>query len=148
MASAYQQGKLSPMFRAFAFAAALLSAAPAAYAQPIPPLEHYGDLPAIEEAKLSPSGNHIALLTTMGGERLVRVLDREGALATQMRVGEFKVRAIEWVGDEAILLLRTETDRLPRIFGGDKTEWQRANVIPLDPTRRPVSVFAGQDYMV
>lgn len=124
-------------------------AAPMALAQsmPAPPLEFYGELPAIEEAEVSPSGTYTALLMTTGGERVISVLDASGTPVKQLAVGDAKVRGIEWVGEDAILLLRNETGRLPGYFTERKAEFLRANVVPLDDNRPVVSVFANQRFI-
>lgn len=120
--------------------------APAALAQtmPAPPVTFYGDLPAIEEAEVSPQGTYTALLMTTGGERVISVLDAAGNPVKQLAVGDAKVRTIEWVGEDAILLLRTETGRTPDRWTGQKREYLRGNVIPLDDARPVVSIFSGQ----
>ncbi|QIQ85814.1 prolyl oligopeptidase family serine peptidase [Erythrobacter sp.] len=112
------------------------------------PLEFYGDLPAVEEAVLSPSGTYTALLMTLNGERIITVTDAAGQPVKQFVVGDAKVRGIEWVGEEAILLLRTETGNLPRQYRSAKVEWWRGNVIPLDDRRPVVSIFADQRSIV
>ena len=124
-----------------------MTAAPLAAQEP-PPTAHYGDLPAVEDGVISANGSQIALLTTVGGDRFIRILARDGTPVTQLALGDAKVRSIEWIGDEAILVLRSETDLTRGRYGIDKYEWQRANVFPLDPRREPVSVFADQSYMV
>ena len=130
---------------AAAFAAAASFAAPAASQQmPAPPLEYYGELPSVEEAEVSPSGAYTALLMSTRGERVITILDASGNPVKQLAVGDAKVRSIEWVGEEAILLLRTETERLSRRFNNSRAEFLRANVIPLDDNRDVVSVFANQ----
>ncbi|MEL6529563.1 MAG: S9 family peptidase [Pseudomonadota bacterium] len=111
---------------------------------PPPPLEFYGDLPAVEEAEVSPSGKYTALLMTTQGNRMITVLDSAGTPVKQLVVGDAKVRGIHWVGEEAILLLRTETGRLPVQYLEDKIEWWRGNVIPMDDRRDVVSIFANQ----
>ena len=134
------------LIASLAAAACAFAVIPMAAAQtmPPPPLEYYGDLPAIEEAEVSPSGAYTALLMTTGGERVISVLDAAGSPVKQLVVGDAKVRGIEWVGEEAILLLRTETGRLPRQFLNRREEFWRGNVIPLDDNRQVVSIFAGQ----
>ena len=112
-----------------------------------PPLEFYGELPAIEDAVLSPSGKFTAMLQTSRGERVITITDTTGSPVKQLAVGDARVRGIEWVGEEAILLLRTETGRTTRRFGNNKVEWWRGNVIPLDDNRDVVSIFANQRYV-
>jgi len=119
---------------------------------PPPPLEYYGDLAAVEEARISPSGTRTALLMSAGGQRVITILDSAGTPIKQIVVGDAKVRSIEWVGEDAILLQRTETGRLPpqyRNLAGDrKIEWWRGNVIPLDDNQQVVSIFADQRSIV
>ncbi|MEQ8773211.1 MAG: prolyl oligopeptidase family serine peptidase, partial [Erythrobacter sp.] len=136
----------------FVVASALASpfaAAPVAAQSPqAVPLEYYGDLPAVEEAVLSPSGAYTALLMTARGERIITVIDAGGQPVKQFVVGDAKVRGIEWVGEEAILLLRTETDNLPVQYSNAKVEWWRGNVFPLDDRRPVISIFADQRSIV
>jgi len=114
---------------------------------PIPPIEAYGDLPTVSQAEVSPGGGFIALLTAAGGERFITVLDAAGDPVQRLAVGDAKVRAIEWVGEDAILLLRTETGQLPVQYRDRKAEFWRGNVIPLDNSREAVSIFADQRYI-
>ena len=51
------------------------AAAPLAAQVAAPPLEAYGELPAIEGVALSPEGSKIAVLVTVGGERMLAVFD-------------------------------------------------------------------------
>lgn len=114
----------------------------------MPPISVYGDLPAIETGALSPGGTYTALLTTVSGERRIVVLDRDNKPIKQFEVGEAKVRAIEWIGEEAILLIRSESDQLGFRYQSRKVEWSRANVLPLNDDRPVVSVFADQRRIV
>jgi hypothetical protein len=52
--------------------AAGLCVAAQAWAAP-PPLEDYGKLPAVEEMKVSPDGDLIAYVATVGDQRQVRI---------------------------------------------------------------------------
>ncbi|QZD92899.1 S9 family peptidase [Qipengyuania xiapuensis] len=108
------------------------------------PIEAYGALPALEEAVISRSGAYTAMLMTANNQRQILVVDSSGAPVKQFVVGDAKVRGIDWVGDEAILLRRTETDTVAYGTGQNKGEWARANVLPLDDNRDVVSIFAEQ----
>lgn len=110
----------------------------------MPPFDAYGDLAAIESAEISPSGAHTALVMTAQGQRQVLIFDAAGAPVRNFVIGDVKVRWIEWVGDEAVLLVRSETDNARFGVSNWKQEWYRANVIPLDPQGEVISVFAGQ----
>jgi acetyl esterase/lipase len=116
-------------------------------AQPIPPTEFYGELPAIEDAAISPTGNHTALLMTLQGQRQILVMDHTGTPLKQLLIGDAKVRGIHWIGDHAILVMRTETEKTGPRYGNEKLEWWRGNVIPLDDAREIVSIFADQNYI-
>ncbi len=137
--------RLAPILTAFAGAFLYLVPVPAA-AQDTPsvPLEFYGALPVVEDAVVSPYGTYTALLMNQRGERAITILDATGSPVKQLVVGEAKVREIEWVGEEAVLVLRTETGRLPRQYTNRKAEFLRGNVIPLDDRRQVVSIFANQ----
>ncbi|MBO6609914.1 alpha/beta fold hydrolase [Altererythrobacter sp.] len=135
------------VFATMLFGAGLVAPVPIAAQIQVPPLEFYGELPAVEDAVVSPSGAYTALLQTARGERVITVIDSAGNPVKQLVVGDARVRGIEWVGEEAILLLRTETDRTTRRFGNEKVEWWRGNVIPLDDRRDVVSIFANQRYV-
>lgn len=121
----------------------LPSTAASAQMPPPPPVEAYGALPSVEDAVISPNGTYTALLVTRGSERAVTILDAVGKPFKQLVVGDAKVRSIEWVGEEAILVLRTETGRLPTHYRDSKAEFLRGNVIPLDDSRPVISIFAN-----
>lgn len=109
-----------------------------------PPLELYGELPAVERAVLSPSGRHTALLMTVQGQRAVIVLDANGTPVKQLLVGDTKVRNILWAGDQGVVILRTELGKLPVQFLRNRADFVRGNVIPLDDSLPVVSIFANQ----
>lgn len=109
-----------------------------------PPIEYYGDLPALEKAILSPSGNYTAMLMTLQGQRSVVVLDATGAPVKRLVVGEARVRDIVWAGDAGILVLRTELGDLPKQYLRNEAEFLRGNVIPLDDNAQVISIFAAQ----
>ncbi|MEO0608176.1 MAG: prolyl oligopeptidase family serine peptidase, partial [Pseudomonadota bacterium] len=114
---------------------------------PSVPLEAYGALPLVEDAVVSPNGTYTALLMNQRSERAITILDAAGQPIKQLVVGAAKVRSIEWVGEEAILVLRTETGTLPVQYINRKQEFLRGNVIPLDVRRPIISIFAEQKYI-
>ena len=120
------------------------SPALAQYSLTPPPLELYGELPAVERAVLSPSGRHTALLMTVQGQRGVIVLDSNGSTVKRLLVGDTKVRDILWAGDQGVLILRTELGKLPVQFLRNQADFVRGNVIPLDDSLPVVSIFAHQ----
>ncbi|MBC2651924.1 S9 family peptidase [Novosphingobium flavum] len=113
---------------------------PTALAAP-PPLEAYGRLPGFEDAAISPSGRHVAMLATIKGGRTLLVIDQQGALVTSFPFGmNDKLRAIRWAGDQAVLVSYSVTAALPMGFITSKTELGAVFVLPLDKSP-PWAVF-------
>ncbi|MBO9516751.1 MAG: S9 family peptidase [Porphyrobacter sp.] len=103
----------------------------AASAAEAPPLEAYGNLPSFEDAALSPTGNSLAVLAIQGGQRKVILFD-----ATTMQpkraltVADTKIRDIQWIGDEALLMVTSQTEDLGMGFTTSTAEFERGVVIP------------------
>jgi dipeptidyl aminopeptidase/acylaminoacyl peptidase len=94
--------------------AALAQAAP----QPSgpPPLAAYGDLPAIEFMRLSPSGSRFAFVAVSGEERRLFVRDVSGGDALiASKVGDTKVLDIAWAGDDFVLVSLSQTVKGPTL---------------------------------
>lgn len=69
------------------------------------PLTVYGGLPTIENVALSPDGLHIAYVRTDGDTRVVLVATvADQKLVHFARVGEEKLRTIEWADNDNILI--------------------------------------------
>jgi dienelactone hydrolase len=127
---------------------ALLGTPPAAAAAEPPPLEAYGLLPAFEDAALSPSGQRIAAVVTLGGERVLLFLDAEFNVLHSTAVGDLKLRGLDWIGEEAVLLMTSETEGLGRGFTADRYEAYRAMIVPAKPTEPASVVFTGSNNIV
>lgn len=89
---------------------------------PPPPLSAYGALPATELVALSPSGDRLAFVTVVGEQRAMAIVDLNserslGAVA----VGSAKLRDLEWLDEERVLVTLSTTETLPQI-GLDKSE--------------------------
>lgn len=81
-----------------------------------PPLSAYGALPSMEMVELSPSGQRLAFVTVSGETRLLVMID----VATQAQVGGIgvgsaKVRDLDWVGEDRILVTTTKTETIPTL---------------------------------
>ena len=103
-----------------ACALALFTASLAQAAAP-PPIEAYGRLPTTEQLSLSPSGNRMVSIGTISGQRvgLARTVTGEVLLAAP--VGANKIRSVEWVDDDHVLITISATAN----WGADdKTEEQ------------------------
>lgn len=80
------------------------------------PLSAYGALPSLELMQLSPSGKKLAFITVSGEQRMLVLLD----LATKAQlggvdVGRAKVRDLEWVGEDRVLITTTKTETVPEL---------------------------------
>ncbi|WP_165324112.1 alpha/beta hydrolase family protein [Rhizorhabdus phycosphaerae] len=125
------------------FAAAfvmLLSVAVAA----APPIDVYGKLPTLEMTAMSPSGDRIALIGMFQGKRQLLVTDGNRKLLTAVEVGDYKLRAIHWAGDETLLMHATSTYALGFGFTTDKTELSSMVVVNLGKGA-PWTIFQKDD---
>jgi dipeptidyl aminopeptidase/acylaminoacyl peptidase len=92
---------------------------PAQISQAVP-LATYGALPSFEDVALSPDGSHIAYVRTEGDTRIVviaTVADRK--MVRWVKVGEDKLRSLEWADDDNVMLTTSITDSLQ----GFREEW-------------------------
>lgn len=134
---------MSVNIKAAALAAALLFVSPAVQAQDVAPLEAYGALPAIEFVQVSPSGDRLAYVTVAGDQRAL-IVSRlaDGQLLAGARVGDAKVRDIQWVGENAVLSTTSTTQSIP-LFGVSKSEFFMGQIHDLNG--RPMrQIFADQ----
>ena len=107
-----------------------------------PPLAVYGQLPGFERAAISPSGDHVAVIGTLHGVRRLLVLDAQQKLVTQADVGSAKIRAIDWAGDQSVLVRSTATVTLDNDFTVNRAELSSVLVVPLGGAK-PWRVFAA-----
>ena len=113
--------------RFFCLWIALLSApAPAAAG-----LDAYGRLPSIEQAALSPDGTRIAFVKTTQDWRVLAIVDvSEKKFVGGVRLGDVKLRSVDWADDDH-LLLTTASSAFPRGFSGERSEWHLMSVYDL-----------------
>ena len=97
--------------------AALLSAAPAA-AQKADPA-HYGALPNVSEAQISPDGRYLALLQTINATSAVVFydLDDPEATPTGVGVGAANARGIIWANNDKVLLQISQSSTVSTVSG-------------------------------
>jgi dipeptidyl aminopeptidase/acylaminoacyl peptidase len=91
------------------------------------PLEVFGHLPTIEDMAMSPDGTKLAYVRTEDERRsvLIRQMGESKPLAA-FRVGDTKLRQIQWMDDDNILLTRSSTGGVPEgyyIRGRQRYEW-------------------------
>src|ERR1700722_15242834 len=88
------------------------------------PLEVYGRLPALEDLALSPDGKRMALVRTKGDERNLYVVDTStGKELGGARVGDTKLRDIQWMDNDYLLAQVSTTSLPPTGFIGPREEW-------------------------
>jgi hypothetical protein len=108
------------------FLVLLASQAPAAT-----PLEAYGRLPSLEFATLSPDGSKIAFVQTVQDLRLLEIFDlADRKVLGRTRVGDNKVRSVQWA-DDTHLLLTTASTVMPWELIGERHEWHLMQVFNL-----------------
>ena len=105
-----------------------------------PPLSVYGKTPGFERAAISQSGERIALIGTVSGNRQLIILDRNTKLIMAVSVGTAKIRGLNWAGDGMVLLQTSNTANLGIGFTAAKAELQAMLVIPIDGGQ-PWSIF-------
>ena len=124
---------------------ALLAGTAVVHAQDRPPLSAYGSLPAVEDMDLSQDGKHVASLTRVGGKRAVVIMDDQSRLIRITEVGEEKIRSLQWIGNDHLLVMSTRTKALPReMYTAAKTEVSLGTVLPLAEGAEGYWVFGGQ----
>src|SRR4029077_9978277 len=70
----------------------------------------YGRLPALEDVILSPDGSKIAFIKTIGDQRdLLIVQMGESVARGGAHVGDVKLRGIEWMDDDNLLITVSST---------------------------------------
>jgi dipeptidyl aminopeptidase/acylaminoacyl peptidase len=107
-----------------------------------PPLTIYGGLPGFEMASLSQSGDRVAIIGTIKDDRRLVVVDAASKALFSASLGDTKVRAVYWAGENTVLVRKSDTQRLSRLdFTSESVELHSMLVIPLDG-QKPWVVFA------
>jgi dipeptidyl aminopeptidase/acylaminoacyl peptidase len=88
------------------------------------PLEVFGGLPTLEDVAISPDGSKLAFVRTREDRRslLVGLLGGAETLGG-VRVGDTKLRDVEWIDDDNILATISSTSLPPFGYSGGKHEW-------------------------
>lgn len=102
-----------------------------AQAEPAIPLSEYGKLPDVERSVISPSGDRIALITTIEGRRVLLALENQTTPIRLVGIDDMKVRSISWIGEDRILIISSQTEDLPYNFTTDKYEFSVGRVLPI-----------------
>jgi dipeptidyl aminopeptidase/acylaminoacyl peptidase len=122
-------GRTCTLLRPARLAAALLAACALLGLARATPLEVYGGLPSLEEVSLSPDGGKIAYVRTEGEKRLIVVRSlADDKVLKALRVGDAKLRGIEWADDSRILVYTSSTG-MPWGLRGEDAEWYQLLVV-------------------
>jgi dipeptidyl aminopeptidase/acylaminoacyl peptidase len=88
------------------------------------PLEAFGRLPTLEEVVISPDGEKIAFVRTRSESRNLVVMPlAKPEILGGVRVGDAKLRHVEWVDDDNLLATVSNTGPPPLGFIGATREW-------------------------
>ncbi|MDY7099207.1 MAG: S9 family peptidase, partial [Pseudomonadota bacterium] len=117
-------------------------AVPAQAKEPLP-ISEYGKLPDVERSAISPSGDRIAVLTTMQGKRVILAIEDQTKALTAIAVGDTKVRGLRWISEDRLLLTSSQTEDLGYGFTTDKAEVFVAQVLPLSASVEGGTVFGN-----
>ncbi|MEO6388792.1 MAG: alpha/beta fold hydrolase [Croceibacterium sp.] len=128
---------------------ALLIGAPCAVsaAEP-PPLSAYGNLPDVEMMALSNSGERLAAVMKIGGERVVLLMTSELDPLRMMKLEDAKVRSMEWIGDDHVVVRVSKTETLGPDFVQSQFEFFYALVLPANNTDHQDMIFGDDPTML
>ncbi|WEK45194.1 MAG: prolyl oligopeptidase family serine peptidase [Candidatus Andeanibacterium colombiense] len=131
-----------------ALRAVLLAAAPLAFGGPAGaadvPLAVYGDLPAVEDVALSPGGGRIAVASEIKGERWLLFLDAGMNVLRSAKLGDVKLRGLDWMGEDAVLVTTSETEPLGLGFTTDTFEARHVAIMTVAPQKKLEFVFGNE----
>ncbi|MEO5597428.1 MAG: S9 family peptidase [Novosphingobium sp.] len=91
----------------------------------------YGNLPGVEMAAMSPSGDHVALIGIVDGKRKLIIQDKDSHALSIIDVGDTKLWGLYWAGDDTVLMRVSKTAKLGFGFTAEKAELQSMVVIPI-----------------
>ena len=116
---------IAPMIFSAAVSCGMCVSAPhAAGAAESTPLEVFGRLPTLEDVVISPDGAKLAFVRTRDDKRTLLVgLLKGGEALGGVRVGDTKLREVQWIDDDNLLATISTTSLPPFGYLGDKTEW-------------------------
>jgi dipeptidyl aminopeptidase/acylaminoacyl peptidase len=95
--------------------------------EPAVPLPVYGRMPFLEDVTLSPDGSRLALIRTKGDSRNLLIVPVAGEmkLLAGAKIGNAKVRHIQWQDNDNVLVTVSSTSAPPPGFYGADQEWYR-----------------------
>lgn len=76
------------------------------------PLAAYGGLPSIDAVEISPNGSTLAVIVSDGKNRGIVLRPTAGGPQKTYPVGSAKVRRLDWVGSDHLIITTSQTERL------------------------------------
>jgi dipeptidyl aminopeptidase/acylaminoacyl peptidase len=129
-------------FRRLVLLAVMTLTAIALQAAESPSLSAYGRLPDIEMMALSNSGSRVAAVMTTNGQHAVVLLTSELKTLRVVPLEGAKVRSMEWIGDDHLMLVISKTEILgPEYRNNSQAEFFHAYIISTDQSQEPRMVF-------
>ena len=117
-------GALFGVITACAAASAGLAASRTALAADAVPLAAFGRHASLEDVIISPDGSKIAFVRTNGDSRNLAVAAvTNPEVLGAVRIGEAKLRSLEWIDDDNLLATASTTSPPPMGFIGQTSEW-------------------------
>jgi len=83
--------------------AVVLSVAAMARAEPAP-VEAFGRIPAVIDAKISPDGQHVAILGGASGQRVLSIATLDSPSLPTVALGDIEAISLTWAGDQHVLV--------------------------------------------
>ncbi|HZL00077.1 MAG TPA: S9 family peptidase [Caulobacteraceae bacterium] len=112
-------------------------------ARAAPPVADFGQLPAVENVELSPSGDRIAYIAVEGAERKLVVKQAGGPQLFAIGTGVTKPRAIDWLNNDTLVIETSNTVMLNAAASVSQHEFFQSTIIDVK-TSKVVRVFGGQ----
>ncbi len=107
------------------------------------PLSAYGRLPAISEVALSDDGQRLAFVAEVHDNRTVVAYDLQTQRpVASARVGETKVRRVDWAGERSVIVTTSVAAPLLN-YGVDLAEWNAPQILDIQ-TRKVTPLFKSR----
>jgi dienelactone hydrolase len=105
------------------------------------PLEAYGALPTILSMELSGDGSKLATVVSDGESQVIRVQTLPDGPVQSFGIGEVKIRALDWVGGEDLIITTSRTGTIPGVIAPRQEHYMayRLNL----PTREVKPLLRG-----
>ena len=100
-----------------------------------PALTLYGHLPSIGLVALSESGRQIAMVASVGDQRVLVVGDAGEKISLKIGLGDIKARNMYWAGERYVVLMTSSTQNLGMIYGSKRELY---NIAILDTKNKDV----------